>query len=234
MVDGLAVLREEVLEFVRSKVCLVGNARYATAHGSAQENKCFAKWRTVLSSSPEDTALEHRKIDNVAGFSVELERVCTTVKSHRDKISSWSNWCEEVIVDGNRPVVETLAQNWTPLAREVQHEFADSHQRTSALLSWTCGQNGLLRDLCKSLEMCITSVVEMAPALLERGREGQVGRTTSRTFKIYRWKGAASAEVSKVCGNADGFAESAPQSTGLLQFAQDRGQWRQFVRTGKI
>ena len=36
MVDGLAVLREEVFEFVGSKVCLDGNARHAIAHRSAQ------------------------------------------------------------------------------------------------------------------------------------------------------------------------------------------------------
>ena len=44
MVDGLAVLWEEVLEFVGSKVCLDGNARHAIAHRSAQANKCMAKW----------------------------------------------------------------------------------------------------------------------------------------------------------------------------------------------
>ena len=50
-VDGLAVLWEEVLEFVGPKVHLDGNARHATAHKSAQSNKCLAKWLTVLSSS---------------------------------------------------------------------------------------------------------------------------------------------------------------------------------------
>ena len=40
---GCAV--EEVLEFVGSKVCLDGNARYATGHRIAQANKCLAKWR---------------------------------------------------------------------------------------------------------------------------------------------------------------------------------------------
>ena len=44
MVDGLAVLWKEVLEFVGSKVCLDGNARHAIAHRSAQANKCVAKW----------------------------------------------------------------------------------------------------------------------------------------------------------------------------------------------
>ena len=51
VVDGLAVLGEEVLEFVGSKVCLDGIARDAIAHRSAQANKCLAKWRPVLKSS---------------------------------------------------------------------------------------------------------------------------------------------------------------------------------------
>ena len=79
-------------------------------------------------------------------------------------------------VDGNGSVVETLAQNWTLLDREVQHECADSHERTSALLGRTCGQNGQLGDLREDLEMLGTSVVEMA-------RERQVDRTTSKTIQ---------------------------------------------------
>ena len=79
------------------------------------------------------------------------------------------DWCEAAPVDGNGSVVETLAQNWTLLDREVQHECADSHQRTRALLGRTCGQNGQLGDLREDLEMLGTSVVEMA-------RERQVGR----------------------------------------------------------
>ena len=51
VVDGLAVLWEEVLEFVGSKVCLDGNARHAIAHRTAQANKCMTKWRPVLRST---------------------------------------------------------------------------------------------------------------------------------------------------------------------------------------
>ena len=42
-----------------------------------------------------------------------------------------------------------------------------------------------------------------------------------------------SPEESKVCGNADGFAECVQQSTGWLQFAENRVQWQLFVKTGK-
>ena len=51
VVHGLAVLREEVLEFVGSKVCLGGSARYVIADRTAQANNCLAKWRPVLRPS---------------------------------------------------------------------------------------------------------------------------------------------------------------------------------------
>ena len=54
-----------------------------------------------------------------------------------------------------------------------------------------------------------------------------------KRFKVYIWENMVSAEVSKVCGNADGFAESVQLSTGWLHFAQDRGQWLQFAKLGK-
>ena len=47
----LGCVVEEVLEFVRSKVCLDGDAGHAIAHRSLQANKCLAKWRAVLGSS---------------------------------------------------------------------------------------------------------------------------------------------------------------------------------------
>ena len=82
MVDGLAVLREEVLEFVGSKVCLDENARHAIAHRTAQANKCLAKWRPVLSSSwlPRLMRLNIVKTTMWQVFS----SVWTTVKAQRE------------------------------------------------------------------------------------------------------------------------------------------------------
>ena len=102
VVDGSAVLWQEELEFVGSKVCLDGNARHAIAHISS-EHKCLAKWRTVLGSSwpPEETA-QHGELTMWAflwSSSVwsskkqDLELECET-GGKRD-------WCEAVPVDGN-------------------------------------------------------------------------------------------------------------------------------------
>ena len=49
----------------------------------------------------------------------------------------------------------------------MQHQCVDSHQRTSALLGRTCGQNGPLGDLREGLEMS-----ELAQA--ETGQESGV------------------------------------------------------------
>ena len=88
---------------------------------------------------------------------------------------------EEASVDGKGSVVGTLAHDWAPLDREMQHECADGHQGTSVLLGWSRGQNGLLGDLREGLEMSGTSVVEVATAPLERSGERQAGRTAPKS-----------------------------------------------------
>ena len=130
---------------------------------SVQANKCLAKWRHVLSSS-----WLPRKL-----------RFWTTVKAQRDKIASWGArtvanvvGVKKPTIDGNGPVV---AQDGSPMDREMQHECADCHQRMRALLGWSRCQNGLLGNLREGLEMSGTSVVEMATTPWERSGERQMG-----------------------------------------------------------
>ena len=121
MVDGFAVVWEEVLEFVGSMVCLDGNARHAIAHGSAQANKCVAKWRPVLSSSwlPRLLRLNIVKNYNVAGLSLEFECLDDGQGTKRQNCRLEREnggeccWSEEAARDGIEPVVETLAQDWS-------------------------------------------------------------------------------------------------------------------------
>ena len=125
-----AVLWKEVLEFVRSKVCLDGNARYAIAHRSAPADKCLAKWRLVLSSSwlPRMLRLNTVKNYNVAGFSLEFERLDDKSKLKEPKIASWSaRMVANVIGVKKPPWMEMeqwwrLAQDGSPMDREMQHE----------------------------------------------------------------------------------------------------------------
>ena len=89
-------------------------------------------------------------------------------------------------MDGNRPMVETLAQDISPLDREVQHDCSDCHQRTNAQLGRSCCQNGPLRDLCEGFEMSVTSVVEVATTPLERSEERPMGWSAAKTIQIFQ------------------------------------------------
>ena len=153
MVDGLAVLWEEVLEFVESKVCLDGNARHAIAHRSAQANKCVAKWRPVLKSSwlPRFLRLNIVKNYNVVGLSLEFECLDDGQGPKRQNCElecedgGERHRREKATMDGIEPVVETMAQNWPSLDRKGQYERVDGHQRTHAQLGCSCCQDGLTK-----------------------------------------------------------------------------------------
>ena len=90
--------------------------------------------------------------NNVAVFSLEFERTKRQNFELECENGGKRDWCEEATVDGNGPVVETLAQDRSPLDREVQHERSDA------------------RGLQKGLQ---TSVVSGLP--LVRSGEGQHG-----------------------------------------------------------
>ena len=242
MVDGLAVLWEEVLEFVGSKVWLDGNARHAIAHRSAQANKCMTKWRPVLSSSwlPRLLRLNIVKNYNVAGLSLEFECLDDGQDSERQNCELECEdggeryWREKAAMDGIGRVVETQAQNWTSLDRKGQYERVDGHQRTHAQLGWSCCQDGPQRNLCGGLEMPRSSMVEMETTPLERSGERQmVWPTPTAVLQIYRWEYMVAGDVSKFTGNADGLSESVQENTGWLHLVQHRGSWTQFSKCGK-
>ena len=79
--------------------------------------------------------------------------------------------------------MEIVAQDGSPMDREVQHECSVSHKRNGTQLGRACGQNGLLGDLREGLEMSGTSVVKMATGQLERSREGQMCWPTPTAFQ---------------------------------------------------
>ena len=77
-------------DFVLAAICYADDVVLAAAIAlrSAQANKCLAKWRNRVGfiMAPEDNAREHREIDTVAGFSVELERVDDGESSKRQHL----------------------------------------------------------------------------------------------------------------------------------------------------
>ena len=145
------------------------------------------------------------------------------------------DWCEEATLDGNRPVVETVAQDGSPMDREIQHERSNCHQRTSTQLGRSCCQiDWTTKEICAKAVRCQGLQWRRWRQFhwKEAERDKWSGPHPQR-FKIYRWKNMVAAEVSKLSGDADGFAESVQIFTGWLQFAQDRGRWRHCAKFGK-
>ena len=161
-----------------SKVCLDGNARHAIAHRTAPANKALGEManRTAFIMASEETAREHRDVDNVAGFFFggELGRADDGGSPKRQKHSSWKcefggerDWCGAAPVDGTGSAVEDAGTHLGfDGSRGANMNVLTVIQRTSALLGRVCGQNGRLRDLREGLEVSRTSVVWMATAPL--------------------------------------------------------------------
>ena len=142
--------------------------------------------------APQIAAVEHRKNYDVASLSMELECLDDGQGTERQNCELEREnggeccWSEKTARNGDGTVVETLAQDWSSLDREMQYECAGGHQRSYAQLGWTCGKDGLQRNLCKGSEMSRLTMVEMETDKLERGGERQMVWSTPQRFKIYR------------------------------------------------
>ena len=177
---------------------------------------------------------------NVASLSLEFECLDDGQGPERQNCElecedgGTRHWCEKTAMDGIGLVVETLAQNWTSLDREGQHERSDCHQRACAQLGRSCGQVGPQGNLCEGFEMPWSSMVEMETAPLERSEERQVVWPTSTAVQNLQggrtwWR----QRFLQFTGNADGLSESVQENTGWLHLAQNRGSWKQFSKCGK-
>ena len=89
--------------------------------------------------APEEVALEHCEIDNVGSFSVEFERVDDGESSKGQNLllececGGERDWSEGAPVDGNGSLVETLAQDWSPVGRERQ---PTENECLAGLVTW--------------------------------------------------------------------------------------------------
>ena len=130
MVDGLAVLWEEVLEFVGVKGVLgrERKTRDRTQICSSQHMYDEVETSSEFFKDSQVVEAEHCKNYNVAGLSLEFE--CSDV-GQGPKRQNCELECEdgerhrreEAAMDGIGPVVETLAQNWTSLDRKGLFEL---------------------------------------------------------------------------------------------------------------
>ena len=190
--------------------------------------------------APQIVAVEHREDYDVAGFPLELECLHDGQGTERQKCELEREnggecyWSEKAARNGAGTVVETLAQDWSSMDREMQHERAGGHQRSYAPLGWTCGKAGLQRNLCEGSEMSRPSMVALETAELERGGERHKwSGPHPQRFNIYRWEDMVAGEVSKFVGNADGLSKTVQDNTGWLHFSQNLGSWKQFSKCGK-
>ena len=241
MVDGSAVLWEEVLEFVGSMVCLDGNARHAIAHRTAQANKCRAKWKFVLNSPwlPRLLRLNIVKTTMWQAFFWSSS-VWTTVKAQRDKIASWSARMVANVVGVKKPPEMELGQ-WWRLWHRTGHRWIEKCNMNvlmairDRMLSWA-GHVARMdyKEICAKAPRCRGLQWWRWRQInwKEVERDKWSGPHPQR-FKIYRWEDMVAGEVSKFAGNADGLSETVHDNTGWLRLAQNRGRWKQFSKCGK-
>ena len=219
-VDGSAVVWEEVLEFVGSMVCLDGNARHAIAHRTA----CKMENCVEFPMAPQIVAVEHRKDYDVAGFPLELECLDDDQGTERQNCELEREnggecyWSEKAARNGAGTVVETLAQDWSSIDREMQCERIGGHQRSYAQLGWTCGQAGLQRNLCEGSEMSRPSMVAMETAQLERGGERQMVWPTPTTVQNLQVGGHGCWGGLQICWKCGCSVENCPRQHGMVAF----------------
>ena len=211
VVDGLAVLWEEVLGFCRVEGVFGWKRERCDCTKISSSEQMLSKWenRFVLIVAPKGVAHEHFAIDNQ---TQNLELECEN--------GGERGWSEAPPVDGNGAMVETLAQDRSPLDREVQHECSDCHQGTSASV-WgrSRGQNGLLRGLHEGLLMSVC---------LQWWR----CRTTPKAVQNLQMRGIWYRRGIQSLWKRRWFRGMFP-TVYMPHFAQDRGRWRLFENLGK-
>ena len=173
---------------------------------------------------PRLVAVEHRKDYDVAGFPLELECLDDGQGTERQNCELEREnggeccWSEKTTRNGAGTVVETLAQDWSSMDREMQYECAGGHQRSYAQLGWTCGKDGLQRNLCEGSQMSRPSMVEMATAKLERGGERQMVRPAPTAVQNLQVGGHGCWGGLQICWKRGWSVENCPRQHGLVAF----------------
>ena len=210
-----------------------------TQNSSSQQMSCKMETCVEFPMAPQIVAVEHHKNYDVAGFPLELECLDDGQGIERQNCELECEnggeccWSEKAARNAAGTVVETMAKDWSSMDREMQYECVGGHQRSYAQLGWPRGKDGLLRNLCDGSEMSRNSMVEMETAQMERSGERQMVWPTPTTVQNLQWEDMVAGEVSKFVGNADGLSKTVQDNTGWLHFAQNRGSWKQFSKSGK-
>ena len=152
-----------------------------TQNSSSQQMSGDMETCVEFSMAPQIVAAEHCKDYDGAGLPLEFECLDDGQGTKRQNCELEREnggefcWSEEAARDGTGSVVETLAQDWSSMDRERQHECAGCHQRTNAQLGRPCGQDGLQRNLREGLEMPRPSMGWPSPTTVQKFQMGGHG-----------------------------------------------------------
>ena len=195
-----------------------------TQNSSSQQMSSKMETCVEFSMAPQIVAVEHCKDYDVAGLPLELECLDDGQGTERQNCELEREnggeccWSEKAARDGAGPVVETLAQDWSSMDREMQYECAGGHQRSYAQLGWPCGKDGLQRNLCEGSEMSRPSMVEMETAPLERSGERQMVWPTPTAVQNLQVGGHGCWGGLQVCWKRRWSVENCSGQYGLVAF----------------
>ena len=195
-----------------------------TQNSSSQQMSCKVETCVEFLMAPQIVAVEHRKDYDVAGFPLELECLDDGQGTERQNCELEREnggeccWSEKTVRNGAGTVVETMAQDWSSLDREMQYECVGGHQRSYAQLGWPCGKDGLQRNLREGSEMSRPSMVEMETAPLERSGERQVVWPTPTAVHNLQVGGHGCWGGLQICWKRGWSVENCPGQYGLVVF----------------
>ena len=98
----------------------------------------------------------------------------------------------------------------------MQYECAGGHQRSYAQLGWTCGKDGLQRNLCEGSEMSRPPMVEMETDKLERGGERQMVWSTRTTVENLQVGGHGCWGGLQICWEHGWFVGNGSKQHGMV------------------
>ena len=227
--QGVRIPWEPTITFVGTVVDLSGTSAPAIAYRMAQADKCFAKWRSILTNP--NVALRRRLAilpSTVWNALLWSASTWTTTKAQRAQLGSWSARVVARVVKVKRKVDMDGPTHWR-LIHRVGHAVAARNNISIVpkvrlrALSWA----GHLARLspkapaaaalrCRSMQWWRWKQQQVASATQVPGARG----AHPRRYKILRWED----QISSVHG--EGFSADSDANTGWLEKAQNRIKWR--------
>jgi hypothetical protein len=226
---GSQVKWETSITFVGTIVDLSGTSAPAISHRMAQADKCFAKWRGVL-TSPHVSLKRRLAILPATVWNAFLwsASTWTTTKAQRAQIASWGARIVSKVARVKRRADVDGATHWR-LVHRIGHSLAAQHKIAIApraklrALSWA-GHIARLSPKapaaaamrCRGMQWWRWKQFQISSVSQVPGARG----AHPRRYKIQRWEDL----VSGLFG--EGFAEDTASNTGWLAAAQHRTSWR--------